>query len=118
MKPIPIKPSEVKFAVREPVLVTLNDMIKEHWDGTEAKVERGEFIRRLVSDYCVGELEIENNGWLKFRKAYEEAGWIIETNGEDGWTFKKAGAFKAVQPWGGEGRTPLADDAVAGWENK
>jgi hypothetical protein len=78
----PIKPSDVQAphdsSLPEEVFQVFNDLIRENWDGNQAKVMQAHAVTRIASDLKIRRDEVFDRKLLNVEGIYRKQGWVVE----------------------------------------
>jgi hypothetical protein len=80
----PIRPEDVKkkkVEIPDYIIEAFNELIQEKWDGTRAKIEQEEAIKKILGDKVEDRHErnvIFDNHWLDVEDTYREFGWDVQ----------------------------------------
>ena len=78
----PITPSEVKIVIPDAVIIAVNRLIQDKWDGTKAIIKQDEIMELISSDReddpRPKRSEVYKHHWLDFEDLYRQAGWSVE----------------------------------------
>ena len=73
MKVKPITPDEVVHEIPDVIIETVNQLIKEKWNGYKAHILQDDILERVN----IPRDEIFEKNWLDFEHIYREAGWSV-----------------------------------------
>ena len=78
---VPISPNDVRIEIPEFVIEIVNEMIKEAWDGEEAKISQKHIIDRILRKYPgmekITTATVYKKHWLDFEDSYRKVGWKV-----------------------------------------
>lgn len=80
----PITPEEVKkkkVEIPDYIIKAFNELIQDKWDGSTAKIEQDEAMKKILGDKFNDSLErriIYDNHWLDVEDTYRECGWDVK----------------------------------------
>jgi hypothetical protein len=79
----PIKPYEIKLKIPEAVYQVVNKLIKESFNGREAKVLQNDILKVLAGKLKMTRDGILDKHYLDFEKEYGKAGWKVTYQSPD-----------------------------------
>lgn len=78
----PISPAEVTHSIPDFIIEAFNKLIREKWDGEEARVLQDEVMDIVSSnnpdDPRPSRRTVFDNHWLDVEDIYRKAGWKVE----------------------------------------
>ena len=84
----PIKPSEVvkKNTIPDQMIMVVNNLIIEKWDGRSAIVKQTDIISRFLKSTPTDpklQKQIYDKGWLNFEPIFRDSGWKVTYESPD-----------------------------------
>lgn len=91
----PIRPNDVWIEIPEFVIEIVNKMIKEAWDGEEAKISQKDVVDKILRGYPGMEKittgTVYKKHWLDFEDLYRKVGWKV--------IYDKPGFNESYEPY-------------------
>lgn len=80
VKPLPISKITVRksFEIPELVILTINGMLKDHWDGQQAVLHTKDILKNVSLIFNKPENEVLQSHWLDIEPHYRKAGYNVE----------------------------------------
>ena len=80
VKPLPISKITVRksFEIPELLIVIVNSMLKQQWDGQQAILFKNDILKKLTAVFDKSEREILQSHWLDIEPHYRKAGYDVE----------------------------------------